>query len=234
MNLNQLFKMDSEVSPSHHETAQSNAPLCAVCKGFGDRDPDGDMFRRHNGMDGDDWIYVHHPNLVTLQDSADTGCRMCQLLLDCLKGKRGYETAFSEAHKLESCRREALPSGSAFNSREDTEEAARVAKLVLHQTGFDIPGIGWQANIEDEWGGYDRRRILRLVEQGDGYDEELWQTNFLGRIVIVTTFLPRYYRSYEDFPRIFEVRVLGLSLARPYESDFEGLYGMLEGLISVG
>jgi hypothetical protein len=90
-------------------SAGKSTDVCEICDAFVNFDPRSSISRRrqrinyHNSflLEKYEWAYFHQPNLVALKDSADAGCQVCQLMLDCLEISDQIDVIFDEERKLE-------------------------------------------------------------------------------------------------------------------------------------
>lgn len=135
--------MDKE-SVSSQEGAVANgsaSSFCDVCRGFGEEGhlrgqiiptyPDGEFT----------YIYVHYPTLVSLSESAQTGCQICAMILHAIKERDSirdfgeFDAAWAEAEELEGARK------GAFDVAPDTFEVARLLDNAKASDGYCARGL---------------------------------------------------------------------------------------------
>lgn len=78
--------MDNDINSSFESVGSSGSSVCPVCQGIGDlKNPRGASVKLpddHHSGKRYAYVYMHHPSLRVLCDSADAGCDMCALLRD--------------------------------------------------------------------------------------------------------------------------------------------------------
>lgn len=110
--------MEGEAGPSL-ENAVAKRDTCAVCQGFGE---EGHPRGWVSTEDPYNYIYIHYPNVVVLDQSARNGCHVCSYLVHTLKNYDSFELEWDKANELE------LTREGAFDLDRDTAEAARMVK----------------------------------------------------------------------------------------------------------
>lgn len=113
-------KMEGEAGPSLQSTV-ANRDTCAVCQGIGEEDhPRGKLIEIAGYSH--EYLYIHYPNLVVLDQSARNGCQVCSFLVRALKTNAKFASIWDKASELERTR------VGSFDIDHDTAEAARLPK----------------------------------------------------------------------------------------------------------
>lgn len=197
----------NEAGSSRNNPAENCAHIvCEVCKGFGDHNTHGEMFERRHRR-----IYLHYPNLVILKHSADSGCPMCQVMLNTLAESDRYENAFAEAQRLHSL----LPSSSAFDLGTDTREAAKLAKSIAQQFG-DNDDLMWYC----------------VRYYGNDLDGLIHQADFQGRLLLSASATDSTLDYWTGFEQV-DVLVPVSKLAGP-GSEYGDMHVKLEAFVCTG
>ncbi|VUC32125.1 unnamed protein product [Clonostachys rosea] len=201
------------LDPIEAEDAQYKAFICAVCKGFGDWDPNSTSSRRRckfRGYLSSEWIYIHHPNLTTLKQSADVGCHMCSFFLSALEelGSQ-FSAAVLEAERLDLQLNRGDRAADVHDFEGDTDNVARLAGSVVRHLDYQCKYMRFEGPYTDDlelsthrWEIWSEERITRWPEQ----------TECAGRILLVTGNLSDYQPVDEDPPRM-QIHVLSSSLS---------------------
>ncbi|KAJ4128897.1 hypothetical protein NW768_007419 [Fusarium equiseti] len=111
-------------------TIKDEPSVCAICDDFVNWDSqNGTSWRRRKiqlawGNEIYSWAYHHHFNIVTLNDSANDGCQMCQLLLDTLGVSDKIDVLFDEQ------RQQRLRASPSSPDEADSEAKSLMRKIV--------------------------------------------------------------------------------------------------------
>lgn len=161
--------MDSDYVSSS-EPAETS--VCHVCQGFGDlSDPRGfteklqpdelmQYSRSSTATHEYIYIYVHHPNVGALMESAQAGCDVCEALCDRLKGYRGVDidTLANPYPPVQGLKQ---PDSVAHTTLidNDTQAANQFAKLIRQDRPFT------DSHLEH----YDNGRVVLWLACGDEF-----------------------------------------------------------------
>ncbi|KAI6749441.1 hypothetical protein HG530_015280 [Fusarium avenaceum] len=147
-------------------SAGTSTDVCEICDAFVNFDPRSSMSRRRQKisyqnpclLEKYEWAYFHQPNLVALKDSADAGCQVCQLMLDCLEISDHIDAIFDEERKLEL--RMFKDSRDVQSKVDDTEAEEFVGKAfrqIIYEKAQDRRASNWRGSEYnkkfpyDEW-----------------------------------------------------------------------------------
>jgi hypothetical protein len=148
-------------------SAQQNTDVCEICEAFVNFDPRSSISRRRQKisyrnsahLEKYEWAYFHQPNLVALKDSADAGCQVCQLMLDCLEISDQIDFIFDEERKLE-----LRMSKTSFDVRSRVDDAetegfvGEVFRQIMYEKTRESEAFKWRGSHYDEKLSYDERK----------------------------------------------------------------------------